>query len=162
MQCIEGTMSTGRYIIRAFDAETKQICGIWQYENTLTNINRDLRANMLMGVNTSGYTWDMLAIKYFAFGTGTTPSSSTDTKLVNEQFRKPVTQTVKQDASTVQTIVSLLAEESNFLIREIGVFCGPTATATKDSGRLLSRVNVSIDKNSNLVINVIRQDITTI
>jgi hypothetical protein len=163
MQQIENIKSSGLYTIKAFEANTKELRGLWLYKNLLTKINRDLRIAMLMGTAIdAGYTVDMMQIKYFAFGTGTTPATVNDTQLVDEQYRKAVTQTTQVDASTIQTIVNLLAEEANFVIREIGVFCGPTATSDPNSGVMLSRVNVVIDKNSNLVINIVRQDITII
>lgn len=161
MDIREHVQMEGFYKIKASDATNGVLIGLWNFKNLLTKITRDIRVDMLMG-NVSGHTIDKLAIKYFAFGDGTTPASINDTKLVNERFRKPVTQTLKTSDTTVQTIVNLLADEANFVIREIGVFCGPAASLTKDTGVLLSRVNVNLDKNSNLILNIVRQDITTI
>lgn len=152
----------GIYIITALDAVTGQKLWEKKIKNQLTSINQTMRVAMLLGQSTPAYTEGMFQIKYFAFGTGTTPAAPTDTQLVNEQFRKQITQTTQPSAGVVQSVVSLTIGEANFNITEIGVFCGPDATATANSGLLLSRVNVDIEKNSNIVLNIIRRDICTI
>ena len=157
----ERTTLSGIYIIEARDAVTGSLIRTWSFYNQLTNINRDIRTAMLLG-STTGYSLDTLAIRYFAFGTGTTPASASDTLLQVELFRKAVTKISKVNDSTVQSIVSLSPDECNFTIREIGVFCSPGAGASANSGFLLSRVNVNIVKNSNMTLNIVRQDIVTI
>ncbi|MDL2293215.1 phage tail protein [Ruminococcaceae bacterium OttesenSCG-928-D13] len=151
---------SGQYQITATDRNGK-IRGFWCVRNQLTKINIDIRTDMLQGVAT-GYAWDDLAIRYFAFGDGTAPAAMSDTRLANERFRKPITQMQKPNDTTIQSIVNLLTEEANFNIREIGVFCSSSATADADTGILLSRVNVNIDKNDSIVLNVIRQDVIRI
>lgn len=152
----------GRYLIEARDANTDKLVKAWRIENQLTDINQKLRTAMLTGTASSLYSADMFEIKYFAFGDGTNAAAPTDTKLQNELFRKQVTQLQTTSASTVQSIVSLTIGEANFTIREIGVFCGAEASATANTGLLLSRVNVNIDKNSNIVLNIVRSDVCTI
>lgn len=152
----------GRYLIEARDAATNKLLRAWRVENQLTNINQNLRAAMLTGTAGSLYSADMFEIKYFAFGDGTNAAAPSDTKLQNELFRKQVTQLQTTSASTVQSIVSLTIGEANFGIKEIGVFCGPEANAAANTGLLLSRVNVNIDKNSNIVLNIVRSDVCTI
>ena len=129
-------------------------------KNQLTAINRDVRAQMLLGQYHRDK--DALKIKYIAFGTGSTAATANDTKLVAEVFRKQVTQLVLLSPSEVRTVVSLGQNEANVHIREIGVFAGPSAYDQADSGTLLSRVVVEIDKNSNIIVNVVRTDTCTI
>lgn len=151
---------SGFYVIEARDARTGKLLQTWQLKNMLTSINQLTRTQMLLGTYTGPL--DALAIKYFAFGTGTTPASYSDTQLENEQFRKQVTQISANSNSSVQSLVSLGTTEANFNITEIGVFCGPNASAVADSGTLLSRVIVNIEKNTNIVLNIVRTDITSI
>lgn len=151
----------GEYIIEIQNAKTGVILSRQRVQNALTLINQKIRTAMLLG-QASGYSMDDLVIKYFAFGTDATAATSSDTKLGAETLRKQVTNITQTSPSTVRSIVSLGTQEGNFHIREIGVFVGPNATEAADSGTLLSRVVVDIDKNTNLVVNVIRSDICTI
>ena len=155
----EMTLS-GRFTITAVDVHTGRV--VWKKElrNLLTQISQTVRQQQLIGTYTGPL--NQLQIQYFAFGTGTTPPAVTDTQLGNEQFRKQVTQISAQGTGNVYSVLSLGATEANFNITEIGVFCGPDATASANTGVLLSRVAVNIDKNSNLVLNVARTDICTI
>lgn len=151
----------GEYCIEARDADTGALLWRKRLKNQLTTINQTIRAQMLMG--TYSGTLDALQIKYFAFGSGTTPATPNDTQLENEQLRKQVTQISNPTNGTVSSVLSLgSTEANNFAIREIGVFCGAGATATANSGTLLSRIVTQIDKNSNIVLNVVRSDICTI
>lgn len=148
----------GRYTIEAY-------CGgvcvaRWELPNTLTTVSQTVRQQMLLGTYSGAL--DALQIKYFAFGNGTTPPTPSDTTLENELYRKQITRISAAGAGTVSSTVSLGAQEANFVIREIGVFCGPSAGTGANTGTLLSRVAVNIDKNTNLVLNITRQDICTI
>lgn len=156
----EKTAMRGEYRIEARDAETGALLWVQRFKNQLTAINREIRTQMLQG--TFAGPLDALQIKYFAFGTGATPATVNDTALVSESMRKQVTQMTQPAAGTVQTICSLGTEEANFNIREVGVFGGPDATTAVGSGTLLSRAVVNIEKNSNIVLNIVRQDVCTI
>lgn len=120
------------------------------FKNCLTNLHRDLRCCALLGTH-GEYLLEDLNIAQFAFGTGTTPAKSTDTALENEQYRKSVTKKSLSNSNTVQSICSISNTECNFEIREIGVYSA--------TGKLLSRTNCSIEKNSNIVMNITRYDI---
>lgn len=150
----------GRYLITASDARTGKLLQAWRIDNQLTAINRNIRNQFLLG--TYAGSGNELQIKYFAFGTGTAQASVNDTQLGVEVLRKQVTQITQPSANTVQSICSLSSGEGNFVIREIGIFCGPQATDVANSGVLLSRVNVNIDKNSNMVLNIVRSDVCTL
>lgn len=150
----------GHYLIRSIDAGSGRVLGAWRFDNQLTEINRTVRVQMLMGNYTGAL--DALEIKYFAFGTGDRAVTVNDTSLQNEVYRKQITQISNPNPGIVQTVVSLGSQECNYNIREIGVFSGPDAVGTTDSGTLLSRVLVNIDKNTNIVLNVVRTDTCTI
>ena len=98
-----------------------------------------------------------------AIGDGTTAVTTADAKLSNERYRQQVTaKTLQSDRLITMLSISPFVSHANFRIREIGVFCGAGANQTKDTGFLLARVLVDIDKNSNTILNITRQDIVTI
>lgn len=148
-------MMCGRFDIDIINAATGAVVGQIHIKNQLTEINRTVRARMLMGDFNGPL--DALAVKYFAFGTDGTAATAAQTKLGAEQFRKQLTQK-SENGGTVTTAVSLQTNEANFVIREIGVFGGADASGTADSGTMLARTTVNIDKNDNLVINITRTD----
>lgn len=160
MRLNEDLKLRGEYVIEARDAHTGQLIKRYRLDNMLMAINRTIRVQMLQGTYAGAIT--DLDIKYFAFGTGTTAAADTQTRLVTESFRKFYTKKTLINSSTLQTVCSVGPGEANFTIREIGVFCGASATASANSGIMLSRVNVNIVKNANIVLNVTRNDIITI
>ena len=156
----DNTEYRGEYLIELLDADTGQVLARHNLKNQLTEISRTIRTQMLTGT----YTGDKkaLEIKYFAFGSSSTPASVNDTQLGAETYRKQITQLSQPSAGVVRSVVSLGSAEANGSIKEIGVFCGPTATGSANTGTLLSRVIVDISKNSNMIVNVIRTDTCTI
>lgn len=150
----------GEYIIEARDTKTGALVWSKKIKNMLTAVSQTARMSALMGDPT--YTMEDLQFKYFAFGTGTTQPTVNDTQLADEQSRYPVTKQNLISPGIVETICSIPPSESNFDIKEIGVFCGPNATSAANTGLLLSRVLANIPKNTNTVVNIIRRDITTI
>lgn len=152
-------MMCGRFDIEIVSAATGEVLRRLHIKNQLTEINRTVRARMLTGDFDGPL--DALAIKYFAFGTDASAASAAQTKLGAEQFRKQLTQK-SESGGTVTTAVSLQTNEANFVIREIGIFGGADASDTADSGTMLARTTVNIDKNENLVINITRTDICEI
>lgn len=161
MQFREQAGFRGEYEIEILDTVTGER-EIQKLHNTLTNINKDIHLAMLLGI-TTGYSFTDLDIKYFAFGDGSTAATATQTKLINERFRKQITTKERPSGQNyVESIVSLGSPDANFVIREIGVFAGSTATSTKDSGKMISRIVVNIEKFENKIINIIRRDFITI
>lgn len=127
-----------------------------EFENRLMNRVLDAEVNLLRGVTTDHQ------IKYLALGIGTTAITDTDTQLANEQFRTPVTGTPALTSTGVVTSDFVVLEtEAPFVIKEIGIFGGASATATVNTGTLLSRVLWTFDKTTNVELNVIRTDSTT-
>lgn len=124
-------------------------------DNQLTNLYKQSVLNQLNGAS-----FDDLEIKYLAVGTGDTPASASDTQLEDEQFRQiPTTKQLFADYE--QTIWVIPTNLGNFTYKEIGVFAG-NATSTADSGMLLSRINVNIEKTSSMEVTFIRRDYVTI
>lgn len=164
MKAKENIKMQGSFLIEARDAKTGKLLKVWRLKNTLTNINRTIRSQMLMGTYTGGN--NALAIKYFALGNGNTSGSNapspTDTRLNNEVFRKQITQITNPSIGVVQSVVSLGTQEANYSLTEIGVFCGDSATSATNSGTLLSRIAFSFQKNSNIILNIVRTDTCTI
>jgi hypothetical protein len=160
MNSRENISMRGQFIIEARDAHTGELIKCWHIDNTLMNINQEVRTKMLLGSYTGGN--NALAIRYFAFGTGENSGENTpspeDTKLVNEVYRKQVTQITSPSAGVVQSVVSLGSQEANYNLTEIGVFCGDAAVATENSGTLISRIAFNFQKNTNVVLNIIRTD----
>lgn len=150
----ETLIMQGRYAIEAVDARSGRVLWRRHFKNQLTNVNLTARAQMLAGT----YSGDGLNIKYIALGDDSTPATPTQTQLGNELFRKQVTQIATVGAET-RTLLSVGVTEALFRIREIGVFCGASASSTPGSGTMISRVVVDITHNSNIVLNIIRTDI---
>lgn len=128
-----------------------KVIKMFEIDNQLTNLYRNSIKNQLYG-----NIYDSLEIKYLAVGTGTDPATAEDTELQDEMFRIiPTYQSIADDY--VQTIWVVPPQIGNFTYREIGVYCG-NATAEADSGMLLSRINVNIEKTSSMEITFIRRD----
>jgi hypothetical protein len=88
-----------------------------------------------------------LNLTHMATGDGTTPAAIADTLLENELFRKSIaSRTYTDDTFTCK--LSLATSESNFDIREVGIFADGTGTV--DTGTLISHASVNIPKNSNI------------
>jgi len=99
-----------------------------------------------------------LEIKYIAFGSSSTPVSNTDSVLYNEVFRTPYATRTQTAYNEITTEFSVLSTESNGQIEEIGIFGGSTASITKDSGTLISRILWSHLKTSSEELAIKRID----
>jgi hypothetical protein len=99
-----------------------------------------------------------LEIKYLALGTSNTPITDTDTTLGNEIFRTAITEQNEVSLGTLRTEFVILDTEAVGLIKEIGLFGGSTATASANSGTLISRILWSKNKTNNEELNIIRTD----
>lgn len=126
-----------------------------EVDNQLTAIYRGSILNQLMGDTAVD-----LDIKYLAVGDGDTPATAEDTQLGNERFRSVPTSKTLGDGY-VQTIWVLTIAQANFHIREIGVFAG-NATATANSGSMLSRIVIDVEKTQNIEVTFIRRDYVNI
>lgn len=135
--------------------EAGNLARVIELDNKLTEAYRQNILGKLKGDTTVS-----LEIKYLAVGTGSTPATISDTALETEIFRSvPTYQTIQ--GNTLQTTWVLLVSQANAHLREIGVFIGD-ATATADSGTLMSRINIDIEKTSAQEVTFIRSDIVEI
>ena len=97
-----------------------------------------------------------LEIKYLAVGTDSTPATAQDTALGAEIFRSvPTAKTVV--GTYTQTFWVLTTAQANDTLREIGVFIGD-ASSTPNSGTLMSRINITLEKNDTMEVTFIRKD----
>lgn len=104
--------------------------------NRITDAGLNYLRDLLDGTILSSDT----AIKYVAMGSSNTPPADGDTKLGNEIFRKVVTKQELPGVGQLKTICYIAPYEACQQIEEIGVFAGPDAASTKDSGVLIARV----------------------
>lgn len=97
--------------------------------------------------------------KYIAVGTSDAPAANSDHMLGAEQARKPIEEFLSPDLFTLQSVVTFGDTEAAVIIREVGLFAGDTATADPNTGILISRSIVNIDKTSPGTLKIIREDI---
>lgn len=88
---------------------------------------------------------DFTGYKYVGIGDGKTPVTPSDTKLVNERFRKEITQISREEDKIILDIY-MENFEANFKWQEIGLF-GNGEAGTLNSGYLLNRALLFEDKN---------------
>jgi len=135
----------GEYHFEGFDLTGKKV-----FDKKVKNVVTQLYFTIIMKYldqSVSGQADDELDLTHFATGSGTATAAKSDTALGTEVFRKAITsKTYSTTAFVCKT--SLVAGESNFLIKEVGIFA--KASLTLGSGTLISRANVNIDKNANL------------
>lgn len=87
-----------------------------------------------------------VGITYHAIGTGTTAPASGNTTINTEVARK-LFAARDRSAAVVTCSAFYLGSESNYDIREAGVFGGDDATSTLDSGDLLSHYLQTYDNS---------------
>lgn len=134
--------------------------GEWQIiiknvrENTIekkiikNRITDNAITELMLPLYTTASTPNML-IKYIAFGTSSTPVSTADTQLYAESSRfSPTVSPTKTTTGEVKTEFTILATEAVGQIEEIGIFCGDTASATANTGLMLSRILWSHNKTN--------------
>lgn len=122
-----------------------------ELDNQLTEAYRQAILNQL-----AGNTAVDLEIKYLAVGTDNTPATAQDTTLGAELFRSvPTARTVV--GTYMQTYWVLTNEQGNGSLKEIGVFAGD-ATASPNTGTMISRIVISLEKNDTMEVTFIRKD----
>lgn len=102
-----------------------------------------------------------MEIQYFAFGTSSTAPAVSDTQLGSESARfQPTTAFTRTSIGRTEGSVFLTSTDLvGVSIREIGVFCGSSATGSANTGTLLSRILWSFEKTANDEVEVTRTDI---
>lgn len=147
----------------------------WRWRGTIEVVVRDLRGHVLeretfpnlivnVGLNLlrdalGGYVTNA-AIKYVAIGTSATAPAAGDTQLGAEVFRKVLTGVPNQiGQSQLQTVMWLgPADSVGTIIAEVGWFAGASATATANSGVLVSHVLYSHTHTASESIQFTRTD----
>jgi|LSQX01.2.fsa_nt_gb hypothetical protein len=134
----------GRFIIKHKD-------GTDIIENKITDSALEALAQALITSPTT------TQIKYLALGNNSAAVTGAETKLGSEFFRTALTD-ISRTGNVVTTTFYVLSGEGLGQIEEIGIFCGSTATETKDSGLLLSRILWSREKTFDEELTVTRED----
>ena len=142
----------GKWAIRVIDSETRKIKEETVVKNRLMNAALDEMIKVLQGQSTD------MEIKYLALGTGNTAITDTDTTLDTEIFRTADQSLTKTDTGELTSLFIVLDSEAVAAIEEIGVFGGTTATATADTGTLISRILWSRNKTATEEIQFTRID----
>lgn len=139
---------TGKYKIKSVNNKTNKIIKTEEY-NILTEF---LYNKWFQFLNYSGETpaADDLDLNYIALGTGTLSTAITDTQLETEYYRSALIS--KQHTGLVFTAKTTIAPTAGNpdggAIKELGMFANGSEAA--DTGDLISRVLVNINKNSNI------------
>ena len=105
--------------------------------NLIVDVGKGLVGDMLIGAVVVGLT-------YHALGTNLTPPAAGDTQLGTESIRKTLVSLVRV-GNIVELDAFYLAAESNFFIQEAGIFGGPLASATPNSGTLFNHFLLPYD-----------------
>lgn len=114
------------------------------YDRTFKNVVTQLYFDALfklMDSTESTATADDLKINVLATGSGTAAATKQDIQLATEVFRKSITDT-RITATSIEVITELTIAESNFTIKELGLFANANPLTPND-GTLISRVAIS-------------------
>lgn len=122
----------------------------WEVFNKITDAGLQWYLDLLRGAAAPGF-------KYIALGADSTPAAYTDTRLGAEQVRKAIG-AFNPSLPVLESVVIFLDTEANFRIREIGIFAGATATSELNTGILVARTVVDIEKTSIGSLKIIRED----
>ncbi len=121
--------------------------------NIITDLSLNEWADALVGTATD------IEIKFMGLGTNTTTPTPTDTQLRTEVFRMDDIALDRVATGQTRSEFLLADDEALFAIKELGVFCGSTATASFNTGLMLSRILWDIDRTSGATeIRFIRHD----
>ena len=140
-----------------FDVFIKSKDGDWEHDRTIKNTITDGGLNLLRDALYLNTTDAM--IRYIAVGTSSATTLTTATQLNNEIFRKPIySKSALSQTGSVQTVAILFETEAVAQIEEIGVFAGSTASATTNSGVMISRILYSRNKTNIESVQIQRTD----
>ena len=140
-----------------FDIKVYRNGKLFQHDiikNIITDTALDKEIEILLGIAPD------MAVEYFAFGTGATTPLATETQLVSESDRfQPTTAFVNTGIGIVEGSVFLTSSDLvGVNIREIGIFCGSSATSSANTGTMLSRILWTFNKTANDEIEIVRTD----
>jgi len=123
----------GKWTIKVIDKITGKVT-----EETIKNRIMNAALDELIKV-LNGDAVD-LEIGYLALGTNNAAITNTDTTLGTEIFRTAAVSKTLTATGELTSIFIVLDSEAVATIEEIGIFGGSTATATVDTGTLISRI----------------------
>lgn len=101
------------------------------------------------------------AIKFLAWGTGTTAVANTQTALATEVGRKAITTQTPSDHGILQTQTYIAPNEGICAMKELAWFGGAAATVAAGSGTMYARVLYDHNKTNTESITVTRTDTIT-
>lgn len=129
------------------DKKTGKIKRVQTYENIIPTVGRTMIANNLANVSPT----NNMLVNYFAVGTGTTAPANGDTALETEVYRNEIAS--RTNGNNVAYFTGFIAAaEDDGTYREAGLFCD--ASATPDSGVLLSHVAINVTKSDTETLTV--------
>ena len=133
----------GHVVVTVRDLDGKVI-DRQEFDNLITTVGLNMIRDVLYGDVSDGN------IKYMAVGDDDTAPAIDNTTLGNETFRKQITTTTKPAAGQVKHTCYIAPDEAVGTIEELGWFAGADATASADSGimvsrRLYSRVKTNLE-----------------
>jgi hypothetical protein len=99
-----------------------------------------------------------IELEFLAVGDDDTAVNDTDTTLGNEIFRTEIITKEITGTGELQSIAIIYDDEAVGTIKEIGIFGGSSATITKDSCTLVSRILWNRTKTSSEEIQFTRTD----
>lgn len=123
-----------------------------EIKNRITNTALQAIINILDNIDPN------LDIKYLAVGTSNAALNDNDTQLGNEIFRTQFQSSDNTATGEFQTNFTILDSEAVGQIEELGIFCGDSATASANTGIMLSRVLYSRNKTALEEIDITRID----
>jgi hypothetical protein len=136
----------GQYRFEGYDILTGEKVSDVLFKNVLTQ-EYFTRIFKFLNQAISAPLVDDLNLSHMATGTGTNPAMKANTSLQTEAFRKQIS-SKSYGLTNIVCKLALNPDESNFQIKEVGVFS--KATDAPGSGTLISRCNVDIPKNANI------------
>lgn len=150
----EESKHIGMFVFEIRNLENGEITEEVVY-NRLVNNSLNTFVDSLVGPQTTD-----LEIKYLAVGTSDAPVNDTDTQLGAEIDRVQTTQAAARvSTGRVETEFILLKTDAIGAIKEIGIFCGSSATAAANSGTMHARILWDKNKTANEEIVIKRIDI---
>lgn len=141
----------GQFKIKVKNVETGEVTEEL-IKNRITNTALDAIINILDNIDPN------LDIKYLAIGTDNSPLDDNDTKLGTEVFRTQFTASNNTAVGEFTTEFAVLDSEAVTTWEEIGIFCGDSATASADTGIMLSRILYNRTKTALEEVDITRID----
>lgn len=123
-----------------------------QIKNRVMNAALDELLKVLQGNTTD------LEVAYLALGTSNTAVTDTQTQLGTEIFRTQLQSSSKTGTGELTSLFIVLDSEAVGQIEEIGIFGGSSASASANSGTLISRILWSRNKTASEEIQFTRID----